>query len=955
MIATWYTEQVVFDGMVQGFVYGLLAMAVVLVYRSTKVINFAAGNMGLVGGGLLVVCNVNYEIPFWPSMAIALVAGTAFGAIVELVVVRRLFHAPRVIMLVATIGVAQFSLLILNAYPDLVGERLPYPVAVGSSWEIGDVRVRGPQLAILVAAPVIAAVLGWFLNRTFVGQAIQAAAGDADLARLSGVSPKMLSTLVWAIAGFLSTVAIMMRTGVDGTTLGLQAVGPATLLRALVAAVIAGLTSFRVALSVAVVIGVGEALVRFNFLTQPGLTETLLLVVVLVAVSLQSHRGDRVGTASTFALVPRIRPLPERLRGVWWVRNLDRFVLLAVLAAAIVLPLVFTQPSRHILYATIAAFAICALSLTVLTGWAGQLSLGQMALAGVGAFTGAAFTRGLLVDWVVADRRLVFFELYGIPFVMSLLVGALVSMVVAVVIGSGALRVRGLLLAVSTFAFAIAATTWLFRLRVFSGGNTGSVPYRRGDLFGIGLADQRTYYYVCLATLVLVMALLGRLRRSGVGRVTVAVRDNADSAAAYTISPTVAKLRAFALSGFIAGLGGALLAGARQQIPFAGSFFDVEFSLSLVAMVVIGGMGSTTGAVIGAMWVIGLPALFPGNDIFPLLASSVGLLVLLLYVPGGLVSLAHRARDALHSWLVSRLPPVEKHTVAPPAAIAGTRAPAPDVDVALRCRDVTVTFGGLRANDGVDLEVRSGEIVGLIGTNGSGKSTLMNAVGGYVAASGTVELFGRRIEGHSPARRARAGIGRTFQAATLFPELTVLETVKVALEARDRTRLLEVALFSPRAARGERRKRAEAAELVDFLGLGRYADTSISELSTGTRRIIELAGLLALDARVLCLDEPTAGVAQREAEAMGPLLVEVRRELGASMLVIEHDMPLIMGMSDRVYCLELGRVIAEGEPVSVRNDPHVVASYLGTDERAIARSDGAASDREAPANGAHGA
>ena len=188
------------------------------------------------------------------------------------------------------------------------------------------------------------------------------------------------------------------------------------------------------------------------------------------------------------------------------------------------------------------------------------------------------------------------------------------------------------------------------------------------------------------------------------------------------------------------------------------------------------------------------------------------------------------------------------------------------------------------------------------------------------------------------AIRARKGLGRTFQAAFLFPELTVRETVMVALESRGRSGMVETLLFSPRMRTRERSKRAEAAELIDFLGLGRYADRPISELSTGTRRIVELADLLALDARVLCLDEPTAGIAQRETEAMGPLLVEIRRQLGASMLVIEHDMPLIMSISDRVYCLEAGRVIASGTPGEVRNDPAVIAIYLGTNQHAIERS-----------------
>jgi ABC-type branched-subunit amino acid transport system ATPase component len=194
----------------------------------------------------------------------------------------------------------------------------------------------------------------------------------------------------------------------------------------------------------------------------------------------------------------------------------------------------------------------------------------------------------------------------------------------------------------------------------------------------------------------------------------------------------------------------------------------------------------------------------------------------------------------------------------------------------------------------------------------------------------------------SASARARRGLGRTFQAATLFPELSVRETVELALEARHCTGLVAAALCLPRSVRMERHRRAEAGELIDVLGLGRYADAYVSDLSTGTRRIVELAGLLALDARVLLLDEPTAGLAQRETEAFGPLIKDIRRQLGASVVVIEHDMPLIMGISDRVYRLEAGLVIAEGIPSDVRNNPAVIASYLGTDERAIARSGTAA-------------
>ena len=201
MVATWITQQIVVDGVVQGAVYGFLAMAIVLVYRSTKVINFAVGNMGLVGAGLLVICNVNYGVPFWLALAIALVVGNVYGAIVELIVIRRLFRAPRVIVLVATIGVAQLSLAILNAYPDLVGEGKPFPQAIGAVWDVGDVRLKGFAGGHLVVAPVVAVVIGWFLNRTLLGRTVRAAAVNPDLARLKGISPKIVSTCVWAIGG----------------------------------------------------------------------------------------------------------------------------------------------------------------------------------------------------------------------------------------------------------------------------------------------------------------------------------------------------------------------------------------------------------------------------------------------------------------------------------------------------------------------------------------------------------------------------------------------------------------------------------------------------------------------------------------------------------------------------------------------------------------------------------
>jgi ABC-type branched-subunit amino acid transport system ATPase component/ABC-type branched-subunit amino acid transport system permease subunit len=943
-LGTWITKQLVFDGVVTGLVIGLLAMGIVLIYRSTRVINFAVGNMGLIGTALLAIMVVDHGVPFWIAVIACLTVGALYGALVEVVVIRRLFDAPRVIVLVATIGIAQLSLAVVAALPKLETVGAGYPVASTSEWSLLGIDISGSQASIIVVVPVVTAALAWFLNRTMIGKGVKAAAENSDLARLSGINPKLVSLLVWTISGFVATLSMILVAGQANSSGTLSGLGPSTLVRALAAAVIGGMVSFPIALAAGVGIGVVEAVVRFNFLADVGLIDFLLFVAVLVAVWFQSRQPAET---QAFSFAPKVKAVPERLRELWWVRNLGvlSFALLGLVA--VVLPLVVTQPSRHLLYATIAVFAICGLSLTVLTGWAGQLSLGQMAFAGIGALLAAALTRGFALGIGWRDDQLFDVHLDPMPSLLAIAISTLLVAGLAALIGLGALRVRGLLLAVSTFAFGVAAQQYIYRRPVFSDNSTISVPMPRGTLFGLDLSSQRTYYYVVLVVLAATLTVVARLRRSGVGRTTIAVRDNPDTAAGYTVAPARVKLRTFAFSGGIAALGGAFLGAVVTNVPLTDRFFTVESSLQLVSLAVIGGLGSVVGPVLGSLWVVGLPAFFPDNELVPLFTSSVGLLVLLLYFPGGLVQIAYSARDVLLRWAERRMGPAPaKATHETPPVV--TRRARPDLALdgpALVASGVTVRFGGLVAVDEVSLEVATNTIVGLIGTNGAGKSTLMNAIGGYLPSTGRVLVLGTDVSGLRPAQRARRGLGRTFQAAALFPELTVRETVQVALEARGRTGLITSALLIPRSNRVERAKRADAAELIDFLGLGRYADTYIADLSTGTRRIVELAGLLALDARVLCLDEPTAGIAQREAEAFGPLMLEIRRELGASMLVIEHDMPLMMSISDHVYCLEAGRIIAEGEPDRVRNDPLVIASYLGTDDRAIARS-GSASVRD---------
>jgi len=269
----------------------------------------------------------------------------------------------------------------------------------------------------------------------------------------------------------------------------------------------------------------------------------------------------------------------------------------------------------------------------------------------------------------------------------------------------------------------------------------------------------------------------------------------------------------------------------------------------------------------------------------------------------------------------------------------GTAGPAEVGAPPLVVEKLAVNFGGIAALDEVGIVVGPGEIVGLIGPNGAGKTTLMNAISGALRPDcGSVRLFGHEVAGRPPEVRARYGLARSFQDASLFAGLTVTETVQVAMAHRASTQFLPAMVGAPWVRRAERNSVRRALEIIDAFGLGPWADALTSELSTGMRRICDLAAQVASEPRLLLLDEPTAGVAQREAEAFGPLVRRIRQDLNCSILVIEHDMPMLMGLCQRVYAMETGRVIAEGTPEEIGNSPEVIASYLGTDTAAISRS-----------------
>src|SRR5271168_5256537 len=330
LAVTWLNSQIVFDGVVQGLG---IAVGVVLVYRATRIINFAVGNMGVVGAAVLSLLVVQYHVPFWVGLAVALVLGLAFGAVVDLAIIRRLRKSPRVVVLVATIGVSQLALAIAIKIPTPTAITTHFPSAINGTWTVAGVTVRGSDLSILIIVPITLIALTWFLDRTTLGRTVKACASNPRLARLSGISPKMVSTLVWALAAALSTLSVILIAGQSGAAGDLTTLGPQTLSLALVAAVIGGMTSFSRTIIASVAIGLAQSILNFNFIATPGLINLLLLITVVVAVLFNRERTDE---SEVFAFTPRARPIPVRLRSFRWARNVNKSGVFVLLVIAVV-------------------------------------------------------------------------------------------------------------------------------------------------------------------------------------------------------------------------------------------------------------------------------------------------------------------------------------------------------------------------------------------------------------------------------------------------------------------------------------------------------------------------------------------------------------------------------------------------------------------------------------------
>ena len=604
--------------------------------------------------------------------------------------------------------------------------------------------------------------------------------------------------------------------------------------------------------------------------------------------------------------------------------------LLIALALAAILPgllagtPLLSEP-RALTLSNAAGLAIAGLSLNILLGYAGQISLGQFFFVAVGAFT-----LGLVTG--VTDLRL--------PWMVGLLAAALVGGAIAFLVGLPALRLRGLYLAVVTISVGFVGAESLFRIERIGGGSAGKLippPY-----FGShALSSLSGFLAVALVLLVLCWQLDVNITRSRLGRAFRVLKADEDVAASFGVDVARYKLLAFTISGAMAGVAGCVY-GTNATVT--GSLSSYERSLQLLVVVVLGGLGSRAGVIAAAF----VTMLYPewliswfGEGIrgADLIINGSVLMLTVAFQPRGYAGAIHDFREhrAMRKGGQPPLPPTRPNLpdLGRPQGLPAPRQLRPGTPV-LEARDVQVRFGGLQAVGGASLRVDRGTIVGLMGPNGAGKTTLFNAISGVLTPDhGTVYFLGEDVSDLPAHARAARGMGRTFQLIGLAKDQSVYENLLMAQHLAAPYGVLS-ALTTLGSRTWERDLRHRADETLSGLGFGRFRDTPVGRLSHGQQRIVEIGCALVTSPELLMLDEPSAGMSPAAAEDLAATLIDIRDQLGRTVLLIEHNVPLVLGTADELYVMDTGLVIADGEPIEVVSRPEVVTAYLGQAPEAVA-------------------
>jgi branched-chain amino acid transport system permease protein len=949
----WTAGNILIGGIITGAVYSLLAVGYSLVFSVSGALNLAQGAFVALGALAMYTFIHSAHLPVGLAFLASLAVIVAAVGIIEWVVIRRavtrISHSSLLMMMGGLLTAFEgAAYLIWGSNPfsfnQFSGSR---PVTAG--------KLFIPTQGFWVVGAMLASVaaLSWLLSRSHWGRGLRATSENMTAARLMGVPVDrmiLVSFLAAAVLGVIAGAVIAPLTSLDYTTMASYTN------EGLIAVSLGGLGSVYGSVAGGLALGVIEAVVSGYVSSLFSTAISLIILIGIIVLRPQGLlgrvRGARLDVADRAA--GRIYAPPKLPRG-WAARGG-----IALIVVMLFLPRIVPAGDMRAVNIT-GLFCLTIVGLDLLTGIAGQVSLGQAGFMAIGGYISA----------ILAVNE-------HVPTLAGLAAGVCGSALVAVVLGMVCGRLRGMYLAIITLAFGILVEGMANGLTV-TGGPSGIAGIPPFSVAGYVFDTDTRMFYLVWALVAVALVLSANFVRSNRGRILRAMHGDQVGARSLGLNITRAKVTVFVISACMASVAGSLYASYFRYLS-PDQVGSAE-SLSLITMLAIGGMGTLFGPLIGVALLTYLPLESQSFSNYSMLVTGILLVVFLRYLPagiwGGVLEGVTRARSGWSGWarwpgwadlarLRGRPDPaasglamsangagasVPRAAGGNPAPLAGGHPGAggggqesagsrgrgsagggQGDGPALEVRELSKSFGGVAAVRDVSFTVPDGSLTALIGPNGAGKSTVFNlATNLYPPDGGEVLLRGRPVTGLRPDRITALGLFRTFQTARVFPQLSVLDNVLVGAYRLGRAGYLAESLRLPSCRREEREMEARARRLLEVMGLSDRADQRAAVLPLAAQKHLELARALMARPSVVLFDEPGAGMNDTETAELGMILRAVR-DTGHTVVVVEHNMSLVMGVCDQVVVMDAGRVIAAGPPQTVRSDPLVISAYFGAAE-----------------------